>query len=671
MSSEDASSLHTLESIDSTENQIHNIVPFDNSPENSGIPPQKSKTVDDDSAAQGSTGGTTRRLSAVASVTTFASRVKSSASSKNPHIIPVSERRGLLARFALIPEYDDAREYPQSIKLFIIFIIAFAAITGPMGTSIMLPAIDNVAAELHTSVGTVNVSVGIYLLSLGIFPLWWSALSETLGRRNIYVISFLLFCAFSIGSALSPNIGGLIAFRVLCGGCSASVQAVGAGTVGDLYPPERRGTAMGIYYLGPLMGPFLAPILGGVVAQVWDWRATQWLMVIFSGCNVMLIVFGLPETLRKQDNANLVREMLRQQLDSKNTDHEDDGGQNTDEENNEEQMREKTGVPANITNTVNHELTEDEISRVYTNLSRSRSRTRSIIQYDDEEESPVLDSVMPSLSRLPTNKSSYSRKVVREANKDAMEKILSRMDESEEISWKTKSYDYTIRPLHSLILLSYPPVALVIAFSAVSFCVIYFFNMAISYEYGRKPYHFKEIIVGLLYIPNSVTYVVASILGGKWTDRLLHKYAKAHNGELVPESRLSWNFVLAVGLVPPACLIFGWCLEYEKHWVTPLIGTACYGFASMLIIGASVTYLVDTLPGRGATGVALNNLVRMILAAIATFVVEPALKGIGPGILFSILMGIVCVASGTIYILKKNGQYFRQKYDLGQLYDRL
>ena len=48
------------------------------------------------------------------------------------------------------------------------------------------------------------------------------------------MVSFTLFVAFSIGTALSPNIiAALIVLRVLQGGSSASVQAVGAGTIAD------------------------------------------------------------------------------------------------------------------------------------------------------------------------------------------------------------------------------------------------------------------------------------------------------------------------------------------------------------------------------------------------------------------------------------------------------
>ncbi|KAG7665610.1 uncharacterized protein J8A68_000816 [[Candida] subhashii] len=569
--------------------------------------------------------------------------------------VPRKDRRGLLAQLVLIPEYQDARDYPTNVKYLIITIIAFASITGPMGTSIMLPAIDAIVIDLNTSTSVVNISVGIYLLSLGIFPLWWSAFSEQFGRRSVYMISFALFVAFSIGTALSPNIASLIILRVLQGGSSASVQAVGAGTIADLFIPQERGTAMGWYYLGPLMGPFLAPILGGIVSDAWGWRATQWLLVIFSGCNFCSIMFLLPETLRQAENLQAVRELLKTAAAAQH-DH-------TLEEQEEEDKNNSHD---------SNSLDSNRLQPVLTNLSRMTTHS---IMTALEEEGPVMDPVTPAISRFPTNRSTYSRRIQQDLENETQSRIISTISlpqppRSKWATFKTNSYDIVIRPMHSIVLLKHPPVALVVAYSAISFAVLYFFNMTITYSYSRSPYNFREIIVGLLYIPNSVTYIIASMLGGKWNDYLLNKYIKKH-GEVVPEARISWNVVVAVILLPIACLIFGWTIEYGEFWLVPLIGTALFGFATMLLITAVVTYLVDTLPGKGATGVALNNLIRLVLAAIATFIVEPLLAAIGPGILFSILMGILTVSSLVLWYLKRHGMYFRENYDISILYDKL
>ena len=98
---------------------------------------------------------------------------------------------------------------------------------------------------------------------MSIFPVWWSSFSETSGRRAVYIASFGLFCIWNVLAAVSNSIAMFIVMRILSGGSSAAVQAVGAGTIADIWEVKERGRAMGIFYLGPLCGPLLSPIIGG------------------------------------------------------------------------------------------------------------------------------------------------------------------------------------------------------------------------------------------------------------------------------------------------------------------------------------------------------------------------------------------------------------------------
>lgn len=96
----------------------------------------------------------------------------------------------------------------------------------------------------------------------------------------------------------------LIVFRTMSGGAAAAVQAVGAGTVADLWEPKMRGKAMGIFYIGPLCGPGLAPVIGGALAQSLGWRSTLWFLTIFGGVVFLFVLFLLPETLPRSNMEN-------------------------------------------------------------------------------------------------------------------------------------------------------------------------------------------------------------------------------------------------------------------------------------------------------------------------------------------------------------------------------
>src|SRR5262249_52044398 len=136
------------------------------------------------------------------------------------------------------------------------------------------------------------------------FPLWWSAFSEASGRRSIYIVSFAMFVLFSALSAVAHSITMLVVMRLLAGGAAASVQAVGAGTIADIWESRERGRAMGIFYLGPLCGPLLAPVLGGILGQLWNWRATQWALAIYGGMVVVSMVVSMSHLVQLELDAN-------------------------------------------------------------------------------------------------------------------------------------------------------------------------------------------------------------------------------------------------------------------------------------------------------------------------------------------------------------------------------
>jgi multidrug resistance protein len=203
-----------------------------------------------------------------------------------------------------VAEVQNPYDYSNKLKWFVTFIVAFAAAAAPMGSTIFFrkslydtlkgggvarlsanayaaASLGRVAVDLDSSPTITNLSVALYMLSMAIFPLWWSAFSEVFGRRTIYLLSFILFILFSIFSAVAKSIAMLVVMRMLSGGAAASVQAVGAGTIADVWEPKERGRAMGIFYLGPLCGPLFAPIIGGALAQRWNWRTTLWFLVIY------------------------------------------------------------------------------------------------------------------------------------------------------------------------------------------------------------------------------------------------------------------------------------------------------------------------------------------------------------------------------------------------------
>ncbi|KAH7055756.1 major facilitator superfamily domain-containing protein [Macrophomina phaseolina] len=495
---------------------------------------------------------------------------QSSAISRAPTIIPRKERRGLLAHLCLIPEVSNPYEYSRRIKWTITFFVALAAMAAPTGSAIILPALNDIAADLNSTATITNMSVAFYMLSMSIFPLWWSSFSETLGRRTIYLSSFVLFILFGVLSAVANNISMLIVMRVLSGGASASVQAVGGGTIADIWEVRERGRAMGIFYLGPLCGPLIAPIVGGALAEGLGWRSTQWFLVIYGAVVWVCMCFMLPETLRRKKNV-----------------------------------------------------------KPTTNNSRP---------------------ARPSLQRVSTRQS-----VQRTTKK-----------------WLSVFRRCFIDPLRIILYLRFPAIFLVVSYATIAFACLYILNISITTTFSHAPYGFATVIVGLLYIPNSLGYIVASVFGGRWIDSIMRREALRKNridpvtGKLQfrPEDRMRENAWLGAVLFPGALVWYGWTAEKGVFWLAPMVANFFFGIGSMLIFAMATTMLTEFMPKKASNGIALNNFVRNIFSCVGSVVAEPLIAAIGNGWLFTGL-AVISFAWGTacIWAMIKFGERWRKGMD--------
>lgn len=362
---------------------------------------------------------------------------------------------------------------------------------------ISIAALGQVSKDFNTSATLTNLSVAMYMLSMSIFPLWWSSFSETLGRRTIYLVSFAMFLLWNIIAAISTSIAMLIVMRILGGGAAASVQAVGAGTIADVWETKERGRAMGIFYLGPLLGPLLAPIIGGALSEVWGWRSTQWFQAIYGGILLIVLTFCLPETLAKRTP------VAQPQL------------------------------PTDGKTTSQSEL--------------ARTSTRQSIQRNTKQAAAIFKRCI-------------------------------------------------IDPLSVIGYLRFPAVFATVYLASITFGTLYILNVAIQKTFSEPPYNFKVVIVGLTYIPGSLGYVAASIIGGRWTDAIMHREARAagrydESGKLIfqPEDRMRENAMLAAAIFPGALIWFGWTAEKGIIWIVPLIANFFFGFGTMIIFGTATT----------------------------------------------------------------------------------
>lgn len=177
------------------------------------------------------------------------------------------------------------RKWSKWKKMCNVLVIALMSILSPLASSMFTPGIDQIARSLDTTSETVIGCTTGFVIMLGIGPMILAPLSETFGRRVVFLSCFTVFSALQIPSALSPNIGTLIAMRTLAGFFGSVGIANGGGTISDMFLPEERAGVFGWYLLGPLLGPTLGPLFGGVIVQRLGWRWIFWVLTIVCFAN--------------------------------------------------------------------------------------------------------------------------------------------------------------------------------------------------------------------------------------------------------------------------------------------------------------------------------------------------------------------------------------------------
>ena len=132
-------------------------------------------------------------------------------------------------------------------------------------------------------------------------------------------------------------------------------------------------------------------------------------------------------------------------------------------------------------------------------------------------------------------------------------------------------------PLKIILYLRYPAVAITVYYASITFGALYLLNISLETTFSRQPYNFNTIEVGLAYIPGSVGYVLASLFGGKWTDKIMKRAAEKadrrdEKGKLIyrPADRMRQNAWIAAILYPSALLWYGWTAEEGIYWIVPV-----------------------------------------------------------------------------------------------------
>ncbi|KAG9250011.1 major facilitator superfamily transporter [Emericellopsis atlantica] len=189
--------------------------------------------------------------------------------------------------------------FSSRTKTFVILMTAVSTFFSPLSAFIYLPAITPIAEGYHRSVADINLTVTLYQIMQAIAPLFFGDLSDQIGRRLVYMMTFSIYIGANVGLALQNNYAALMVLRAMQSTGSSATVAIGSAVIGDLTTSADRGGYIAAVQASVQFAPALAPVIGGLLSQYLGWRSTFWFLVILTGVFLLVYVPFVPETARK------------------------------------------------------------------------------------------------------------------------------------------------------------------------------------------------------------------------------------------------------------------------------------------------------------------------------------------------------------------------------------
>ena len=138
-------------------------------------------------------------------------------------------------------------------------------------STVVAVAFPSFTRELHTNVLWSAWTISVFFIAVTVAMPLAGNLSDSFGRKKVFLISLVLFTGSSLACGLSPNIATLIAFRFLQGIGGASFLPTASGIVND-YFPRNREAAIGLFSSVYNVGAIIGPNLGGWIVSRYSWR---------------------------------------------------------------------------------------------------------------------------------------------------------------------------------------------------------------------------------------------------------------------------------------------------------------------------------------------------------------------------------------------------------------
>lgn len=186
-------------------------------------------------------------------------------------------------------------------RALILAIVVFAGAVYASTQTIILVSLPQMQGDLSASIDQISwvVTGNIVASAIGIPPTAW--LSARFGRKRLFLFCIGCFIASCLLLSVSTSLEEVVIWRIMQGLTGAPLIAITQAISMDIYPREKQGMAMAVWSVGLIVGPVVAPTVGGYLTEVGDWRLVFLAVVPLAVFSFFASLAVVPEWASERD----------------------------------------------------------------------------------------------------------------------------------------------------------------------------------------------------------------------------------------------------------------------------------------------------------------------------------------------------------------------------------
>ena len=185
------------------------------------------------------------------------------------------------------------------------FFVALVSITfiGPLSLHLFIPAMPAVKEAFGVSTGVAQLTMSLAMFSMAFFTVAYGGLSDRFGRKRVLLGGLVLFTCGAASCMAAANMPMLLAGRMLQGAGAGCGVVLARAIARDVYGQDRVAQVIAYLTAAYVLGPMLAPPIGGHLTVLFGWRALFVLASVVGLVVILAVAFAVPETRARSAGA--------------------------------------------------------------------------------------------------------------------------------------------------------------------------------------------------------------------------------------------------------------------------------------------------------------------------------------------------------------------------------